>query len=59
MCSSDLGYIWATSKEGEGTCMHIVLRKYEEVNQEPKSVAVDGAVPETGRKKKSDQTVGA
>lgn len=22
------GYIWATSKEGEGTCMHIVLRKY-------------------------------
>ncbi|MCR5716967.1 MAG: HAMP domain-containing histidine kinase [Lachnospiraceae bacterium] len=24
------GYIWATSKEGEGTCMHIVLRKYHE-----------------------------
>lgn len=24
------GYIWATSKEGEGTCMHFVLRKYEE-----------------------------
>lgn len=23
------GYIWATSKEGEGTCMHFVLRKYE------------------------------
>ena len=22
------GYIWATSKEGEGTCMHIVIRKY-------------------------------
>ena len=22
------GYIWATSKEGEGTCMHFVLRKY-------------------------------
>lgn len=24
------GYIWATSKEGEGTCMHFVLRKYRE-----------------------------
>ena len=24
------GYIWATSKEGEGTCMHFVLRKYQE-----------------------------
>lgn len=28
------GYIWATSKEGEGTCMHIVLRKYQEVGHE-------------------------
>jgi signal transduction histidine kinase len=25
------GYIWATSKEGEGTCMHFVVRKYQEV----------------------------
>lgn len=24
------GYIWATSKEGEGTCMHFVIRKYRE-----------------------------
>ena len=24
------GYIWATSTLGEGTCMHIVLRKYQE-----------------------------
>ncbi len=22
------GYVWATSKEGEGTCMHFILRKY-------------------------------
>lgn len=22
------GYIWATSREGEGTCMHFVIRKY-------------------------------
>ena len=22
------GYIWATSKEGKGTCMHFVIRKY-------------------------------
>lgn len=28
------GYIWATSKEGEGTCMHFVLRKYEEMGQD-------------------------
>nr|MBQ8251849.1 HAMP domain-containing histidine kinase [Lachnospiraceae bacterium] len=25
------GYIWATSREGEGTCMHFVIRKYSEV----------------------------
>ena len=25
------GYIWATAKEGEGTCMHFVLRKYVEL----------------------------
>lgn len=24
------GYIWATSKEGEGTCMHFVIRKHDE-----------------------------
>lgn len=24
------GYIWATSREGEGTCMHFVIRKYRE-----------------------------
>ena len=27
------GYIWATSKEGEGTCMHFVIRKYSEVEK--------------------------
>lgn len=27
------GYIWATSKEGEGTCMHFVMRKYQEVKE--------------------------
>ena len=25
------GYIWATSKEGEGTCIHFVIRKYKEL----------------------------
>ncbi|MDO5132705.1 MAG: HAMP domain-containing sensor histidine kinase, partial [Eubacteriales bacterium] len=30
------GYIWATSREGEGTCMHFVIRKYLE--QDPESV---------------------
>ena len=28
------GYIWATGKEGEGTCMHFVLRKYIELQNE-------------------------
>ena len=28
------GYIWATSKEGEGTCIHFVIRKYEEVDKD-------------------------
>lgn len=28
------GYIWATSHEGEGTCMHFVLRKYEEIEND-------------------------
>lgn len=28
------GYIWATSKQGEGTCIHFVLRKYKELQKE-------------------------
>lgn len=28
------GYIWATSKEDEGTCIHFVLRKYQETPDE-------------------------
>lgn len=28
------GYIWATSKEGEGTCMHFVIRKYSDYKEE-------------------------
>lgn len=28
------GYIWATSKEKEGTCMHFVIRKYQPFDQE-------------------------
>ena len=28
------GYVWATSKEGEGTCMHFVLRKYVKNDEE-------------------------
>ena len=27
------GYIWATSKEGEGTCLHFVFRKYCETKE--------------------------
>ena len=28
------GYVWATSKEGEGTCMHFVIRKYTKQNDD-------------------------
>lgn len=28
------GYIWATSKEGEGTCLHFVIRKYRELQRD-------------------------
>jgi len=28
------GYIWATGKEGEGTCIHFVIRKYQEVEKD-------------------------
>ncbi len=34
------GYIWATSKEGEGTCIHFVLRKYIEP-EEPDEAAAE------------------
>ena len=27
------GYIWATSREGEGTCLHFVIRKYREAEE--------------------------
>lgn len=28
------GYIWATSREGAGTCMHFVIRKYREIEED-------------------------
>ena len=28
------GYVWATSKEHEGTCIHFVIRKYTENKEE-------------------------
>ncbi len=27
------GYVWATSKEGDGTCIHFVIRKYKELQE--------------------------
>lgn len=32
------GFIWATSREGEGTCMHFVIRKYLETDHDADSV---------------------
>ena len=34
------GYIWATSHENEGTCMHFVLRKYVEYADSSDTVTV-------------------
>lgn len=36
------GYIWATSREGRGTCMHFVIRKYHE-NNHPSGETVEGS----------------
>ena len=38
------GYIWATSHEGEGTCMHFVLRKFVEYADSPEAVTVENEV---------------
>lgn len=32
------GYIWATSKEGEGTCLHFVIRKYREADTHEQNI---------------------
>jgi signal transduction histidine kinase len=38
------GYIWATSHEGEGTCMHFVLRKYVDYADNSETVTVDNEI---------------
>ncbi|MBR0092451.1 MAG: HAMP domain-containing histidine kinase [Lachnospiraceae bacterium] len=47
------GYIWATSHEGEGTCMHLVLRKYlpNYEEQQPGEILM----PEKDKKKRRKQ----
>ncbi len=35
------GYIWATSREGVGTCMHFVMRKYHEAAQSESDTTVE------------------
>ncbi len=32
------GYIWATSRENEGTCLHFVIRKYREVENDEQNI---------------------
>ena len=34
------GYVWATAKEGEGTCMHFVIRKYTDKKENNDEVIV-------------------
>ncbi len=41
------GYIWATSHEGEGTCMHFVLRKYVEYADGSDTVTVEHTTEST------------
>ena len=43
------GYIWATSHQGEGTCMHFVLRKYNE----PRTDEV--VLPKTRKRKREKE----
>ena len=47
------GYIWATSHEGEGTCMHLVLRKYlpNYEEQQPGEILM----PEKDKKKRKKE----
>lgn len=35
------GYIWATSKENEGTCMHFVIRKYQAPPEQQSDITRD------------------
>ena len=44
------GYIWATSTEGTGTCMHIVLRKYKERTD----ASVDGSARQVKQEEMQD-----
>lgn len=37
------GYIWATSRENEGTCMHFVIRKYQAPPEEHPDIMGDAA----------------
>ena len=50
------GYIWATSHEGEGTCMHIVLRKFSSAYAEVEPNEV--FVPEQDTKEKKKRKKG-
>ena len=36
------GYVWATSRDGEGTCVHFVIRKYQE-SSEPDDILEEEA----------------
>lgn len=49
------GYIWATSQEGEGTCMHMVFRKYIPV---PGAASEDGidVTPKTKKRERAKKS---
>ena len=50
------GYVWATSREGEGTCVHFVIRKYHETSAAEDYVEEDTQKesPKESKKKKKN-----
>ena len=47
------GYVWATSRDGEGTCVHFVIRKYHETSEPEDYVEEEAAkAPSKGSKKR-------
>ena len=54
------GYVWATSRAGEGTCVHFVIRKYHEASEPddyveeeaPKASPKASKNPKASRKRK-------
>ena len=51
------GYVWATSRDGEGTCVHFVIRKYHEASEPDDYVEEEAskASPKTSKNPKASR----